>query len=307
MPLPVEVRALPLLVPHKEMPASQASAPPKAAPTAPRKTPPPRKKPPSPRKTPPPRKTAVALKEAPAVPTSKPPALMPAPTSHSQPKQTPVPLETPAPRKKVPAELAVPTSKPPASVPAPTSHSPQPKQTPAPMETPAPLEITTCGPPLQEAVPSKYACRDTGRDVPFLNPGKCLGCQKMLSANVWTFSMTRLCREGDGELPSLYNACSKSCKAKFNGEKKSPAARQTILRQARGSILGTKIAEGDTVYVFDDKTPNRFVDAGPGVVLRRQYNKATGQADLVVSSLLNTAVRTVGPSGRSRRTTPRPL
>ncbi|KAJ1446715.1 hypothetical protein M885DRAFT_591688, partial [Pelagophyceae sp. CCMP2097] len=227
MPLPVEVRALPLLVPHKEMPASQASAPPKAAPTAPRKTPPPRKKPPSPRKTPPPRKTAVALKEAPAVPTSKPPALMPAPTSHS----------------------------------------PQPKQTPAPMETPAPLEITTCGPPLQEAVPSTYACRDTGRDVPFLNPGKCLGCQKML----------------------LYNACSKSCKAKFNGEKKSPAARQTILRQARGSILGTEIAEGDTVYVFDDKTPNRFVDAGPGVVLRRQYNKATGQADLVVSSLLNTA------------------
>ncbi|KAJ1447798.1 hypothetical protein M885DRAFT_591187 [Pelagophyceae sp. CCMP2097] len=165
------------------------------------------------------------------------------------------------------------------------------------METPAPLETTTCGPPLQEAVPSTYACRDTGRDVPFLNPGKCLGCQKMLSANVWTFSMARLCGEGDGELPSLYNACSKSCKAKFNGEKKSSAARQTILRQARGSILGTEIAEGDTVYVFDDKTPNRFVDADPGVVLCRQNNKATGQADLVVSSLLNTAVRTVGPSG----------
>ncbi|KAJ1449401.1 hypothetical protein M885DRAFT_622575, partial [Pelagophyceae sp. CCMP2097] len=158
---PVEVRAPPLLVPHKEKPVSPASAPPKAAPTAPRKTPPPRKKPPSPRKTPPPWKTAAALKEAPAVPTSKPPASTPAPTSHSlQPKQTPAPLETPtppappAPRKKAPAELAVPTSKPPASTPALTSHLLQPKQTPAPLETPAPPA------PL---APRKKAAADTGR------------------------------------------------------------------------------------------------------------------------------------------------
>jgi hypothetical protein len=119
----------------------------------------------------------------------------------------------------------------------------------------------------------------------------------MLSANRLTFDMTRLCGEGDGQLPSSYYACSKSCKAKFDGIRKLSRPRQTILRRARGSILGTEIAVDDAVYVFDDKTPNRFVEAGTGVVLRRQYNKATGQADLMVSSRVGSAVRTVGPSG----------
>lgn len=123
-------------------------------------------------------------------------------------------------------------------------------------------------------------------------------CQEILSPGSVHLDITRLCGSGDGQLPNSYRACSRTCQAKFDGVvKKKTKKMLAVVRQIRSSTLGTEITVRDAVYILEDKTANRFVEEGCGIVTSRQYNKATGQADLVVSSSVDGTVQTVGASG----------
>jgi hypothetical protein len=117
---------------------------------------------------------------------------------------------------------------------------------------------------------------------------------------------TRLCGDGDGQLPDLYQACSKVCRAKLDGRKKrSTKKMQALLRRIRSSILRTEIVVGDVVDIAADTTPCRFVEAGRGTVVSRHFNMATMQTDLVVKSLVGAKVQTVGTEGLRLVSVPR--